>query len=106
MQDTVEASGQTERRTGRQHAAGALQGLPVMDFSHFIAGPFCTLILADLGADIVKIENAASNGDDMRAVHPQVLRESGPFLYANRNHRRIARDLTSTAGRQVARDMM
>jgi crotonobetainyl-CoA:carnitine CoA-transferase CaiB-like acyl-CoA transferase len=106
MQDTVEASGQTERRTGREHAAGALQGLRVIDFSHFIAGPFCTLILADLGADIVKIENAASNGDNMRAFHPQVLGESGPFLYANRNKRSIALDLTSAAGREVARDLI
>jgi len=106
MQDTVEASGQSERRTGRGHAAGALQGLRVIDFSHFIAGPFCTLILADLGADIVKVENAASNGDNMRAFHPQVLGESGPFLYANRNKRSIALDLTSAAGREVARDLI
>src|SRR5260370_24511485 len=106
MQDTVEAAGQAERRSGGQHAAGAWQGLRVIDFSHFIAGPFCTLILADLGADIVKIENAALNGDNMLAFHPQVLGESGPFLYANRNKCSIALDLTSAAGREVARDLI
>jgi crotonobetainyl-CoA:carnitine CoA-transferase CaiB-like acyl-CoA transferase len=83
-------------------AAGvrALDGVRIIDFSHFIAGPFCTMILADLGADVVKVENAASSGDNMRAFHPQVSGESGPFLWANRNKRSVALDLTSAAGRE------
>jgi len=86
--------------------ARALAGVRIIDFSHFIAGPFCTMILADLGADVVKVENAASSGDNMRAFHPQVSGESGPFLWANRNKRSVALDLTSAAGREVARDLI
>jgi formyl-CoA transferase len=86
--------------------ARALDGVRIIDFSHFIAGPFCTMILADLGADVVKVENAASSGDNMRAFHPQVSGESGPFLWANRNKRSVALDLTSAAGREVARDLV
>jgi crotonobetainyl-CoA:carnitine CoA-transferase CaiB-like acyl-CoA transferase len=106
MQNVVGVPGQPDRQADSDHTARALQGLRVIDFSHFIAGPFCTLILADLGADVVKIENAASSGDNMRAFHPQVLGESGPFLWANRNKRSIALDLTSPAGREVARDLI
>lgn len=106
MQNVVGVPGQEDRQAGSERMPRALQGLRVIDFSHFIAGPFCTLILADLGADVVKIENAASSGDNMRAFHPQVLGESGPFLWANRNKRSIALDLTSPAGREVARDLV
>ncbi len=106
MQDVVGLPDQPDHRTGGEQAAGALHGLRVVDFSHFIAGPFCTMILADLGADVVKIENAASSGDNMRAFHPQVLGESGPFLWSNRNKRSVALDLTNPAGREVAHDLI
>jgi len=106
MQDVVGLPDQPDHRTGGEQAAGALHGLRVVDFSHFIAGPFCTMILADLGADVVKIENAASSGDNMRAFHPQVLGESGPFLWSNRNKRSVALDLTNPAGREIAHDLI
>ena len=106
MQNVIGTPGRPNRQTGSDPMPRALQGLRVVDFSHFIAGPFCTLILADLGADVVKIENAASRGDNMRAFHPQISGESGPFLWANRNKRSVALDLTSPAGREVARDLV
>ena len=106
MQNIVEVPGQPDRESGGDQAKHALQGLRVIDFSHFIAGPFCTLILADLGADVVKIENAASSGDNMRAFRPQIMGESGPFLWANRNKRSVGLDLTNAAAREIARDLV
>lgn len=84
----------------------ALEGIRVADFSHFIAGPLCSLILGDLGAEVVKIEKS-DGGDDFRSLRPQAGRDrSGPFLWANRNKRSIAIDLKQTAGVAVARDIV
>ena len=84
----------------------ALEGLRVVDFSHFIAGPICTMILADLGADVIKIENAVVNGDALRTFQPQLKGESAAFLWANRNKRSVALDLTNAAARDIARDLI
>jgi crotonobetainyl-CoA:carnitine CoA-transferase CaiB-like acyl-CoA transferase len=85
---------------------GALSGVRVADFSHFIAGPYCTMMLGDLGAEVIKVENAAGIGDNMRAFTPQIDGESAAFLWANRNKRSIALDLTNTAGQDVARALI
>jgi crotonobetainyl-CoA:carnitine CoA-transferase CaiB-like acyl-CoA transferase len=90
---------------GRQ-AEPALKGIRVADFSHFIAGPYCTLILGDLGADVIKVENAAASGDHMRAFRPQIDGESAAFIWANRNKRSIALDLSIPAGQEVARALI
>ncbi|HTE35524.1 MAG TPA: CoA transferase, partial [Reyranella sp.] len=84
----------------------ALDGIRVIDFTHFIAGPYCTMIMGDLGADIVKIENPMSGGDNMRAFRPQIAGESGPFIWANRNKRSVALDLGTAAGREVAVELI
>ena len=89
-----------------QQAGPALMGIRVADFSHFIAGPYCTLILGDLGANVIKVENAAASGDHMRAFRPQVGGESAAFIWANRNKRSIALDLTNAAGQEVARALI
>src|SRR5882757_8437837 len=89
-----------------QRSRPALEGLRVIDFTHFIAGPYCTMILGDLGADIVKIESPTSGGDSMRTFRPQVAGESGPFIWANRNKRSIAIDLATPAGLGIARDLI
>lgn len=71
---------------------GALTGLKVLDLSRFIAGPYCTMMLADMGADVVKIEKPGS-GDVVRGYHPQ---HNGTSLYSmvfNRNKRSVALDL-------------
>src|SRR5260370_41492726 len=81
------------------HAPTALEGIRVVDFSHFIAGPFATMILADMGAEVIKIE-APGRGDDLRRyppVHPD-LRHGAPFLWTNRNKRSLAIDLKSPEG--------
>jgi len=84
----------------------ALAGIRVADFSHFIAGPLCSMILGDLGAEIIKIEKI-DGGDDFRRLQPRVSAEEGaPFLWTNRNKRSIALDLKQPEGRQVARDIV
>jgi formyl-CoA transferase len=81
----------------------ALEGVRVADFSHFIAGPLCARTLADLGAEVIKIEKV-EGGDDMRRLQPAVLPgESAPFLWNNRNKRSIAIDLKSPDGLAIAR---
>ena len=86
-------------------APSPLQGLRVVDFSHFIAGPMCTLFLADMGADVIKIENAA-NGDDFRRFQPHLGGEGVPFLWVNRNKKGIALDLTNEAAQKIAIELV
>jgi crotonobetainyl-CoA:carnitine CoA-transferase CaiB-like acyl-CoA transferase len=88
-------------------APKALEGIRVVDFSHFIAGPFATMILADMGAEIIKIE-APGRGDDLRRyppLHPDLM-HGAPFLWTNRNKRSVAIDLKSPEGLKVARELI
>lgn len=78
-----------------------LGGIRVIDFSHFIAGPYATLILADCGADVIKIENT-EDGDNFRAYPPHIGEEGVPYLWANRNKQSVALDLKSAKGREIA----
>lgn len=95
-----------ETGTATGMAGGALSGIRVIDFTHFVAGPYCTMELSDLGADVIKVENA-ERGDDFRHVRPpEVAGEAGAFLWNNRNKRSIALDLNGEAGRSIARDLV
>src|SRR5262249_28497202 len=88
-----------------ERSAGPLRGVTVLDFSSFLAGPFCTLILADLGARVIKVE--APVGDSSRAVPPHfVAGESVYYLGVNRNKESIVINLKSEAGRRVATDLI
>jgi formyl-CoA transferase len=78
-----------------------LTELRVVDFTHFIAGPFCTMILGDFGADVIKIESP-EGGDAFRHYPPHRDGEGAPYLWANRNKASVALDLKTTAGRDVA----
>ncbi|HSE93408.1 MAG TPA: CaiB/BaiF CoA-transferase family protein [Methylomirabilota bacterium] len=81
---------------------GALDGVFVLDLTNQLSGPYCTMILADLGADVVKVERP-DNGDDMRASGPHVRGESAPFMTVNRNKRSLTLDLKAPDGLAVAR---
>jgi crotonobetainyl-CoA:carnitine CoA-transferase CaiB-like acyl-CoA transferase len=83
---------------------GALDGIRVADFSRVLAGPLSTMILGDLGADVIKIERPGS-GDDTRSWGPpwSGSGESSYYLAANRNKRSIALDLKDPADLRVAR---
>lgn len=79
---------------------GPLQGIRVIDFTTNVSGPSATAILADLGADVIKIERE-HRGDDARGMNPKVHGESAYFLAINRNKRSIALDFTTPEGQAV-----
>jgi crotonobetainyl-CoA:carnitine CoA-transferase CaiB-like acyl-CoA transferase len=84
---------------------GALQGVRIVDFSRVLAGPYATMLLADLGADVVKIERPGA-GDDTRAWGPPwVGEQSTYFAGVNRNKRSVAIDLTTVDGRAAALEL-
>ena len=72
--------------------AGALQGIKVLDLGRVLAGPFCSAMLADLGADVIKVEEP-EKGDDTRHFNPFEEGESTYFMQLNRNKRGITLDL-------------
>jgi crotonobetainyl-CoA:carnitine CoA-transferase CaiB-like acyl-CoA transferase len=80
---------------------GPLEGLKVIDLSHIMAGPACSMLLADMGADVIKVEKIPGGDDARRMVPPMVADESAAFLIMNRNKRGIALNLKSEAGREV-----
>ncbi len=77
-----------------------LEGFRVLDLTRFLAGPYCTMVLAELGADVVKVERFPE-GDDSRRLAPKVNGESYPAAMPNRSKRSVALDLKSDAGREV-----
>ena len=81
---------------------GALAGIRVLEVGNYMAAPFCGMQLADLGADVVKIENPIG-GDVVRQLGPFIDRESSPFLRLNRNKRSLALDLKPEEGRAIFR---
>jgi crotonobetainyl-CoA:carnitine CoA-transferase CaiB-like acyl-CoA transferase len=82
--------------------AKPLEGIRVLDFCRVVSGPFATMQLGDLGADIAKIE-APGQGDESRSYGPPfVAGESAYYMSVNRNKRSIAIDLKSDAGKQLA----
>jgi crotonobetainyl-CoA:carnitine CoA-transferase CaiB-like acyl-CoA transferase len=81
-----------------------LDGIRVLDLSRFLAGPFCTTILGDLGADIIKVEGLP-HGDLYRAAPPYHNGESVSFLSINRNKRSIAIDLRKAGAIELISEM-
>ena len=76
----------------------ALAGVRILDLTRVLAGPFCTMMLSDLGADVLKVENP-DGGDETRAYRPAGSeQESSYFLAVNRNKRSLAIDITQPEG--------
>ena len=83
----------------------ALEGVKVLDLTQIMAGPYCTMMLADMGADVVKVEKP-NGGDDTRRMGPPFIEgESAAFLGINRNKRSVVVDLRSDDGREIVLDM-
>ena len=89
-----------------QPVSGPLAGLLVADFSRVLAGPYCTMLLADLGADVIKVESPG--GDDTRRWQPPVTADgvSTYYLSVNRNKRSVALDLSQEADLAAARELV
>ena len=82
-------------------AQGPLAGMRVLELAQIMAGPTCGMLLADMGADVIKVEKLPG-GDDARGYRePLVNGVSAPFMMLNRNKRGIALDLKQAAGRDV-----
>jgi len=96
--------------TSDSRSCPALEGLIVLDLSRVLAGPYCSMLLADLGAQVIKIERPVS-GDDTRAWGPPYLGDPGLglsayFLAVNRGKRSVGLDLSNPAGRDLLLDMV
>ena len=86
-----------------------LDGVKVLDMTRVLAGPFATMILSDLGAEVIKVERPGG-GDDTRAWGPPFLegkegRESAYFLSVNRNKQSICVDMKSKKGNQILQQL-
>lgn len=80
--------------------AGPLEGCRVIELAHIMAGPVCGLMLADMGADVVKVEKATGD-DTRRSVPPDIQGESAAFMMMNRNKRGIVLDLKHPQGKSA-----
>ena len=84
---------------------GALTGLKIIDLSRILAGPYCTMILADMGAEVIKVE-IPEVGDDSRAFPPFKNDESAYFKNMNRNKKGITLNLKEEQGKKVFMDLV
>jgi crotonobetainyl-CoA:carnitine CoA-transferase CaiB-like acyl-CoA transferase len=102
-----------QSRDARKSASGPLSGVRVLDLTRVLAGPTCTQLLGDLGADVIKIERP-DEGDDTRKWGPPYLKdrdgndsaESGYFLASNRNKRSVTVDIARPEGQDLIRRLL
>lgn len=83
-----------------------LEGVKVVDCTQIMAGPFCTMLLGDMGADVIKIEKFEGGDDIRRSGPPFINGESAAFLGINRNKRSIVLNLKSQDGLEIARRLL
>ena len=84
-----------------QNHIGPLAGLKVIDLTHVMAGPVCTLLLADLGAEVIKVERPPEGDDSRHMAPPYVGDESAAYLIVNRHKRGIVLNLKHESGRKA-----
>src|SRR6516165_98710 len=84
---------------------GILDGVRVLDFGRYVAGPYCAALLADLGADVVRIERL-QGGDDRYLMPSTTQGEGAQFLQCNRGKRGLSLDMASESGRRVMRRLI
>jgi crotonobetainyl-CoA:carnitine CoA-transferase CaiB-like acyl-CoA transferase len=85
---------------------GALQGIKVVELAQIMAGPTCGLLLADLGADVVKVEKLPGGDDTRRYAEPAVHGEPAAFMILNRNKRSLAVNLKTRAGLEICKRLI
>lgn len=107
------ADGKDGRGLAMTEPVGALDGIRVLDLGRILAGPTCTQLLGDLGADVIKVEHP-SKGDDTRKWGPPYVKdkkgedstESAYYLCANRNKRSVTVDISRPEGRDLVRGLL
>jgi len=85
---------------------GPLSGLKVIELAHIMAGPVCGLMLADMGADVVKVEKVPGGDDARRFVPPLIEDQPAAYMMMNRNKRGIALDLKTESGKQAVHRLL
>ncbi|MCC6382927.1 MAG: CoA transferase [Dehalococcoidia bacterium] len=90
---------------GQELAPGPLEGMRVVDLTHYLSGPYCTMLLRDLGAEVVKVESLTGDPsrDNARAPGDTVRAYGGYFQSVNRGKKSVALDLKSTEGQEIVR---
>lgn len=104
----TDRSGRPALPSPRPRPAGAptaLGGIRVLDFTRLIAGPYCTMLLSDLGAEVLKVEHPVTGDDSRQLRPPEVGGLSSMFVMMNRGKRSIALDLASPEGKALAREL-
>ena len=86
--------------------SGPLSGMRVIELAHIMAGPACGLLLADMGADVIKVEKTGSGDDSRRFLPPDIKGESAAYMMMNRNKRGIALDLKHVDGKRVLKTLL
>lgn len=81
--------------------AGALQNIKIVDLTQHLAGPFCTMLLADMGAEVIKIEPSWGDASRSSPQYPEVKGLNAYFMFVNRNKRSVVLDLKSEKGVEV-----
>lgn len=89
-----------------QEKFGPLAGMKVVELAHIMAGPVCGLMLADLGADVIKVEKIPGGDDSRRFLPPDMDGESAAYLMMNRNKRGIALNLKTEGGKRVLKKLL
>ena len=87
-------------------SSGLLDGLLVVEFGHVMAGPICGRMLADMGANVIKVEHINGGDATRQFLPPDLDGESAAFLMLNRNKRGISVDLKSEEGSEIARKLL
>lgn len=84
---------------------GPLHGIRILDVSRILSGPFCTMLLADLGAEVIKVERPG-DGDPARTMGPKVGEECAYFISVNRGKKSITLDISVQEGQRLFRDLV
>ncbi len=85
---------------------GPLEDMKVIELAHIMAGPVCGLMLADMGADVIKVEKMPGGDDTRRSVPPEIDGESAAFMMMNRNKRGVAINLKDAQGKAALRRLL
>jgi len=94
-------SAETAHTPPVRQASGPLAGMRVLELAQIMAGPTCGMLLADMGADVIKIEKLPGGDDSRNYREPRIRGVSAPYLVMNRNKRGMALNLKSDAGKAV-----